>query len=106
LLAMLHASKEFMWWIHLFEKLKFDLDQKMIIYNDNLQTIRLFISKIAKMNIKLRHVDITQCWLRQSIQQGKIDVEYISIQLIWWQMKWSSCCSRKDISNSFNSWDW
>jgi hypothetical protein len=32
LLAMLHANKEFMWWIHLFEKLKFDFDQKMIIY--------------------------------------------------------------------------
>jgi hypothetical protein len=36
LLAMLHAGKEFMWWIHLFEKLRFDSDQKMIIYNDNL----------------------------------------------------------------------
>jgi hypothetical protein len=49
----------------------------MIIYNDNLQIIRLFISKIAKMNIKLRHVDITQCWLRQSVQQEKIDVSYL-----------------------------
>ncbi len=78
LLAMLHADKEFIWWIHLFEKLKFNLDQKMIIYNDNLQTIRLLISKIAKMNTKLRHVDIAQCWLRQSIQQEKIDVEYLS----------------------------
>jgi hypothetical protein len=26
LLAMLHASKEFMWWIHLSKKLKFDFD--------------------------------------------------------------------------------
>ncbi len=78
LLAMLHADKEFIWWIHLFEKLRFDLDQKMIIYNDNLQIIRLFISKIAKMNTKLRHVDIAQCWLRQSIQQEKIGVEYLS----------------------------
>ncbi len=78
LLAMLHADKEFIWWIHLFEKLNFDLDQKMIIYNDNLQIIRLLISEIAKMNIKLRHVDITQCWLRQSVQQRKIDVDYLS----------------------------
>ncbi len=78
LLAMLHVEKEFIWWIHLFEKLKFNSDQKMIIYNDNLQIIRLLTSEIAKMNIKLRHVDIAQCWLRQSIQQGKIGVEYLS----------------------------
>jgi hypothetical protein len=77
LLAMLHADKEFIWWIYLFEKLSFNFDQKMIIYNDNLQIIRLFISKIAKMNIKLRHVDIAQCWLRQSVQQEKIDVSYL-----------------------------
>jgi hypothetical protein len=77
MLAMLHADKEFIWWIHLFEKLKFNSNQKMIIYNDNLQIIRLLTSEIAKMNIKLRHVDIAQCWLRQSIQQKKIDVKYL-----------------------------
>jgi hypothetical protein len=75
---MLHADKEFIWWINLFEKLEFNSDQKMIIYNDNLQIIRLLTSEIAKMNIKLRHVDIAQCWLRQSVQQRKIDVEYLS----------------------------
>ncbi len=77
LLAMLHAEKEFIWWIHFFEKLRFNSDQKMIIYNDNLQIIRLLTSEIAKMNIKLRHVDIAQCWLRQSVQQEKIDVNYL-----------------------------
>jgi hypothetical protein len=78
LLTMLHADKEFIWWIHLFEKLSFNFDQKMIIYNDNLQIIRLLTSEIAKMNIKLRHVNIAQCWLRQSIQQEKIEVEYLT----------------------------
>jgi hypothetical protein len=77
LLAMLRADKKFIWWIYLFEKLKFNSDQKMNIYNDNLQIIRLLTSEIAKINIKLRHVDKTQCWLRQSIQQEKIDVEYL-----------------------------
>jgi hypothetical protein len=77
LLAMLHADKEFIWWIHLFEKLEFNLDQKMIIYNDNLQIIRLLTSEIAKVNIKLRHVDIAQCWLRQSVQLEKIGVDYL-----------------------------
>jgi hypothetical protein len=82
LLAMLHADKKFIWWIHFFEKLRFNSDQKMIIYNDNLQTIRLLTSEIAKMNIKLRHVDIAQCWLRQSVQKEKIDVNYLLTALM------------------------
>jgi hypothetical protein len=39
----------------------------MIIYNDNLQIISLLTSEIVKMNIKLRHVNIEQRRLRQSI---------------------------------------
>jgi hypothetical protein len=64
LLSMLHVDKKLIWWIHLFQKLKFDLNQKIMIYNDNLQIIRFFISKIFKTETKLRHVDIAQCWLR------------------------------------------
>ncbi len=64
LLSMLHADKKLIWWIHLFQKLKFDSNQKIMIYNDNLQIIRLFISKILKTETKLRHVDIAQCWLK------------------------------------------
>jgi hypothetical protein len=36
LLSMLHVDKELIWWIHLFQKLKFDSIQKIMIYNDNL----------------------------------------------------------------------
>ncbi len=36
LLSMLHADKKLIWWIHLFQKLKFDSNQKIMIYNDNL----------------------------------------------------------------------
>jgi hypothetical protein len=79
LLSMLHADKKLIWWIHLFQKLKFDFDQKIVIYNDNLQTIRLLISKISKIETKLRHVDIAQCWLRQSIQSDYITMNYLSI---------------------------
>jgi hypothetical protein len=61
LLVMLHVEKEFIWWLNLFEKIEFSLDHQMTLYNDNLQTIRLFISKIAKVDTKLRHVDVTQC---------------------------------------------
>jgi hypothetical protein len=32
---MLHADKKLIWWIHFFQKLKFDSNQKIMIYNDN-----------------------------------------------------------------------
>jgi hypothetical protein len=57
-LSMSHVDKKLIWWIHFFQKLKFDSNQKIMIYNDNLQTIRFFISKIFKIEMKLRHVNI------------------------------------------------
>jgi hypothetical protein len=75
--SMLHADKKLIWWIHLFQKLKFDSNQKIMIYNDNLQIIRLLISKILKTETKLRHVDIAQCWLRQSVQSDYLSVNYL-----------------------------
>ncbi len=79
LLSMLHVDKKLIWWIHLFQKLKFDSNQKIMIYNDNLQTIRLFISEILKIETKLRHVDIAQCWLKQSIQNDYFSMNYLFI---------------------------
>jgi hypothetical protein len=49
----------------------------MTLYNDNLQTIRLLISEIAKVDTKLRHVDVAQCWLRESVQRGILKVDYL-----------------------------
>ncbi len=79
LLSMLHADKKLIWWIHLFQKLKFDSNQKIRIYNDNLQTIRFLISEILKIETKLRHVDIAQCWLKQSIQSDYFSMNYLFI---------------------------
>jgi hypothetical protein len=79
LLSMLHIDKKFIWWIHFFQKLKFDSNQKIMIYNNNLQTIRLFISEILKIETKLRHVDIAQCWLKQSIQSDYFSMNYLFI---------------------------
>ncbi len=58
LLSMLHVDKELIWWIYFFQKLKFDSNQKIMIYNDNLQMIRSLISEILKIETKFRHVDI------------------------------------------------
>jgi hypothetical protein len=48
LLSMLHVDKKLIWWIHFFQKLKFDSNQKIMIYNDNLQTIRFLFQKFSK----------------------------------------------------------
>jgi hypothetical protein len=58
LLILLHEAKKYIWWIHLFKKLKFDSNQNFIIYENNLQTIRLMKSKIARIDIKLRHINV------------------------------------------------
>jgi hypothetical protein len=79
LLSMLHVDKKLIWWIHFFQKLKFDSSQKIMIYNDNLQTIRFLISKIFKIETKLRHVDIAQCWLRKSVQNDYFSINYLFI---------------------------
>ncbi len=77
--SMLHVDKKLIWWIHFFQKLKFDSNQKIMIYNDNVQIIRLFISKILKTETKHRHVDIAQCWLKQSIQSDYFSENYLFI---------------------------
>jgi hypothetical protein len=64
LFSILNVDEKLIWWIHFFQKLKFDSNQKIMIYNDNLQTIHFFISEIFKIETKFRHVDIAQCWLK------------------------------------------
>jgi hypothetical protein len=79
LLSMLHIDKKLIWWINFFQKLKLDSNQNIIIYNDNLQIINLFISKIFKIETKLRHVNIAQCWLKQSVQSDYFLMNYLFI---------------------------
>jgi hypothetical protein len=44
---------------------------------DNTQTIRLVNEDVAKLQTKLRHVDIHNHWLRQEATRRTIKVEYI-----------------------------
>ena len=57
--------------------MKFDSNHELIIFNDNLQTIRLLNSEIARIEIKLKHINIAQCWLRQEVQNGHLIVDYV-----------------------------
>ena len=77
LLALLHAGKETLWWMNLFDKLNLDLDHPVTIYNDNLQTLRILTSESPKLDTRLRHVDVCQSWLRQVVQITYLNVGYL-----------------------------
>ena len=57
--------------------MKFDSNHELIIFNDNLQTIRLLNSEIAKTEIKLKHINIAQCWLKQKMQNEHLIIDYV-----------------------------
>ena len=77
LLAMLHAGKQAMWWQHFFNKINFDTGDKLVIFNDNKQTVRLLASELDLILTKLRHIDVSQHWLRERVQEGDIQVEWL-----------------------------
>lgn len=52
------------------------MNHDFIMLMNNRQIIRLLISKISRLKTKFKHIDITQCWLRQKIQNDYIDVIY------------------------------
>jgi hypothetical protein len=77
LLALSATAKDFVWWLRFFKHLQFDLDEHPMIYCDNRQTIRLLAKETSKLQTALKHVDIHQSWLRQEVQAGRIDVQWI-----------------------------
>jgi hypothetical protein len=78
LLALSFVAKETVAVSRLFTGLRFHLDQSLYIWCDNKQTIRLVTSELQRLRTALRHVDIHQCWIRQEVQKGTIQVEYVA----------------------------
>jgi hypothetical protein len=77
LLSLAQAAKEAMFISRLIKELGVQLDDERIrIQCDNQQTIQLVNKDIAKLQTKLRHVDIHNHWLRQEAQRKRIKVEY------------------------------
>ena len=66
LLAVSQAAKEGQYVSRLLRELTVELDDhRIVIQCDNTQTIRLVNEEIARLQTKLRHVDIHNHWLRQ-----------------------------------------
>jgi len=77
LLALSQVAKEALFTARLINELKITLSPSTITINcDNQQTIRLVTEEIAKLQTKLRHVDIHNHWLRQEVVRGAIKVRY------------------------------
>ena len=78
LLALSRTAKEVQAWQRFFKAINYQLDSRLSIHSDNTQTIRLLTSETPQLTTKLRHVDIHQHWLRQEIQEGRLNVEWVS----------------------------
>ena len=77
LLALSQAAKEGLYVSRLLRELTVKLDDHRIrIHCDNTQTVRLVNDDIARLQTKLRHVDIHNHWLRQEVQNQTIIVQY------------------------------
>lgn len=77
LLAISEAGKNVFWWKRLFEAIDFELGHDIVIKCDNAQTVRLLTGEDPKIQTKLKHVDIHQLWLRQEVQNQRIQVSWI-----------------------------
>jgi hypothetical protein len=77
LLALSTASREMMWWTQFFDAIRFKTDEPISINCDNAQTVKLMQNASPRLNTKLRHVDIHQCWLRQQVQSHVIDIKWV-----------------------------
>ena len=75
LLALSQAAKEGQYVSRLLRELTVELDDhRIVIQCDNTQTIRLVNEEIARLQTKLRHVDIHNHWLRQEVLRKRINV--------------------------------
>jgi hypothetical protein len=76
LLALSQTAKETIYMSRLLNTLKLQIDEPLAIECDNRQTIRLLVEEVAKLQTKLRHVDIHSHWLRQEVQKGTIQLKW------------------------------
>jgi hypothetical protein len=76
LLALTQTAKEAIYLSRLLRALTLQLDEPLTIQCDNIQTIRLMVQEAAKLQTKLRHVDIHSHWLRQEVQRGTIGLQW------------------------------
>ena len=78
LYALSRAASELIWWNNLFSQLNFKTGITPMIYCDNQQTVGIVTKATDRLQTKLKHVDIHQLWLRQAVEKGEVNVQWIS----------------------------
>jgi hypothetical protein len=73
-----------MWWQRLFTSLDLVLEGNKVItvLCDNQQTIRLLSKTGAQLHTSLKHVDIHNHWLRQEVQAGHVQIDWVASEHI------------------------
>jgi predicted DNA-binding protein (UPF0251 family) len=61
----------------LMDELDLRLDEEIIVFCDNLQTIRLMTADSFKLQSALKHVDIHRHWLREEVARGRIQIDWV-----------------------------
>ncbi len=77
LLSLSTAAVEIIWWQRFFEAIGFDIEREFTLLCDNMQTVRLLKHDTPKLDTKLRHIDVHQHWLRQEVQDKKLDIRWV-----------------------------
>ena len=78
LLILFQIIREIMHIMKLFGIMKLQMKQPLIIQCDNRQIIRLIEKEDLKLNIRLRHVDIHNHWLKQQHQREQLILNWVS----------------------------
>ena len=77
LLGLSDAARSLQWSKRFISRIQFTPDHPLSIRCDNRQTVDLLTSEQAKIDTKLRHIDIHGHWLRQEVREGRIKVIWV-----------------------------
>jgi hypothetical protein len=76
-MAACEAAKEVVWLTKLFEDIS-SLRETPVIQIDNQGAIKLI--RNPEFHSRTKHIDVKYCFIREKVQEGKIDVAYISTE--------------------------
>jgi hypothetical protein len=77
LMALSVAGAEMEWWERAFKSIKFELKFTPQLWCDNTATVGIITKREDRLQTKLCHVDTHQMWLRQEVEQKRIQVSWV-----------------------------
>ncbi|RMZ87322.1 hypothetical protein DV736_g5450, partial [Chaetothyriales sp. CBS 134916] len=76
--ALEYRAKSLMYTYRLFKSIQFNPEQDLEVNYDNRQTIHLVESENPTLVTALRHVDVAHHWVREQVQQGILQINWVS----------------------------